>query len=337
LSNNYAHRFATIVCSEWNIYKKRVDTVHGNHGNRIRYNEILTKFTRILAHDNTPFERWQTNACQREFQIRLATLSASVAIPTVPRSVGIAHGIHRTRTRIDAINDVISVTHANLTHTIVLNLIAELCSLLLIHSINYTIANLVDGLLNVARLTSKVIINAINATLSLTAAITDLSRDIIETTLDIVTEVANTLVDLITDGIDGCVHTAETLTKSLLNVGETGESVGVLRVKTITKTILNAVQLVVDTGSIKTSLNLTEDIIAASVEAAAPSAICEKCEEQKNREGVTAPTAETETTHSAEHSGAPGIPTTPAATICICVTLTYGIAFCEFTHNESSL
>ena len=118
--------------------------------------------------------------------------------------------------------------------------------------------------------------------------------------------------------VNGGIDATETLAKGVLDIGESCQGVGVLGVKTVTKTVLNAVQLIIDARSVETSLDFATDTTA--VTAIAPSAVAEQSEENENGEPISAKTAETAIAHAVRRA------------IALIVAYANGVAFCKVTH-----
>lgn len=111
--------------------------------------------------------------------------------------------------------------------------------------------------------------DSVDRPLGLTATVADLMADVVEPALYVIAKVANTLVDGVTHLVYGRIHARKALTKGILYAGKTVESIGVLRVEAITQAVLDAVEFVVDTLGVKTSLYLAKYATVSAAEATA--------------------------------------------------------------------
>ena len=326
LCHNKANPLTIAECPSRDINDKGVHAVYRDDGDAVRNDNVWAKFAISVATQKNHFLSSTGGVCPPYANFKKSTTATAViatapCLPVVSPS-GRAGRICRDRAGRQTVDDTLGLS-------VVGKLGCQLCvfctqriHLLIGQEANDTVGAVLNGSAGLARLGREIVVHAVNGSLSLATTIADLMRNVIEATLDVVAEVTDALVDRVHALVNGGIHATETLAKGVLDIRESCEGVGVLSIKTVAKTVLNAVQLIVDARSVETSLDFTTDTTAVAT--IAPTAVAEQSEENENGKPITAKTTETAIAHAVRRA------------IALIVAYADSVAFCKVTHVFSS-
>ena len=326
LCHDKAHPLTIAECPSRDINDEGVHAVYRDYGNAVRNDNVGAKFAISVATQKNHFlsstgGKRPPYANFKKSTTTTAVVTATPCLPVVSPS-GRAGRICRDRAGRQTADDTLGLS-------VVGKLCCQLCvfstksiHLLIGQETNDTVGAVLNGSACLARLGRDIVVHAVNGSLSLATTIADLMRNVIETTLDVVAEVTDALVDRVYTLVNGGVHATKTLAKGVLDIRESCQGVGVLCIKAVAKTVLNAVQLIIDARSVETSLDFATDTTAVAT--IAPTAVAEQSEENENGKPIAAKTAETAIAHAVRRA------------IALIVAYANSVAFCKVTHVFSS-